>query len=863
MKRALKILGIIVGAVAGLILLAVVALPFVVDPNDYRGDIERLVESRTGRKLTMEGPIELSVFPWLGAKIGKVTLGNAAGFGPEPFARVDSADVRVRVLPLLWGEVEIGRVVLHGARVHLARAADGRTNWADLTAPAAGEAAPPPEGGEPEAAGGGALAALTVGGLSVRDAEVSWSDAVSGAKYRVSGLDLTAGAVRAGQAFPLALSLKVDSNQPQLAGDLRLSGQATLDPAAGRYRLAGAELETDLQGPVLPTGRLRAQLATELAADLEAGTASAKGLDLRAYGARVQGETTLAGLAGTPSVDGRLTLTAADGKALARLAGSLAPGLTWAPKALADTRLETHFQGGLGAKGMRVDKLEGALLGLQLDGSAEVALPDSGAVASADLKARVADARRLLAPLGEVLPAGMKAAALDGAELATRARLDAGAGRLQVPALRLAALGLSARASADARDLFAAPAASGKLSVAPFSPRKLAGKLGIELPETADKKVLERAGLDTAFTVSPRGAGLSGLTLTLDDARLTGSAGVPDFAGPKVRFDLALNGIDADRYLPPAAEGETPASPGGAAGAGGGGDQLPMERLRRLDVAGSLNVGKLKVSGVRLSDLRLRLDGRGGQLRLHPLSARLYGGGYSGDVRLDARGDTPRVDLNEHLSGVAVGPLMEDAIGKAYFTGSGDVTADLTFRGAETGAMLRSLNGRGSYTLRDGTVAGVDLGRALSAAAAALGKGNGPSGKADGTAFRELKGTAVVKDGRVHSDDLSLRSSALDVAGKGFVDLPEARVDYGLSADIREGAGVRELQGLTVPIRIEGPVAGPRVKVDLAQAIKERAQQQLKKQQEKTEKQIEQKLEEKKKDLRKELQDKAKDLLKF
>ena len=60
--RALKITGIVVGGIVALIVLALLAVVLFVDPNDYRDDIERVVESKTGRQLTLSGDLHLSRF---------------------------------------------------------------------------------------------------------------------------------------------------------------------------------------------------------------------------------------------------------------------------------------------------------------------------------------------------------------------------------------------------------------------------------------------------------------------------------------------------------------------------------------------------------------------------------------------------------------------------------------------------------------------------------------------------------------------------------------------------------------------------------------------------------------------------------
>ena len=91
--RQFKIFGIVVG---GLIVLAVVAALVVllsVDPNAYRGDIERLAEQKTGRHLQIGGKLDLKLFPYLAISISDVQLGNAPGYGQSPFLAVRQVSV--------------------------------------------------------------------------------------------------------------------------------------------------------------------------------------------------------------------------------------------------------------------------------------------------------------------------------------------------------------------------------------------------------------------------------------------------------------------------------------------------------------------------------------------------------------------------------------------------------------------------------------------------------------------------------------------------------------------------------------------------------------------------------------------------
>ena len=80
MPKALKIGLAALGALLVLLIGIAIALPLLIDPNDYRDTIATKVEEATGRSFAL-GELELKVFPWVKLRVNDAELGNAAGFG--------------------------------------------------------------------------------------------------------------------------------------------------------------------------------------------------------------------------------------------------------------------------------------------------------------------------------------------------------------------------------------------------------------------------------------------------------------------------------------------------------------------------------------------------------------------------------------------------------------------------------------------------------------------------------------------------------------------------------------------------------------------------------------------------------------
>lgn len=786
MKRLLKVLSWLLGALVLLIAAAILILPRLIDPNDYRDEIDALFERETGRTLLIQGDLRLSVFPWLGVEVGRAQVGNAPGFGPEPFLAFEEAKVKVRLLPLLRREVRLDTLHFDGLRLNLLRRTDGTTNWEDLTK----------EGEAPEGARrpGDRLSSLAIGGIVLRDALVVWDDRRAGRRVEARSLALETGAIDFDSPLPLSVDADFAVSNPRTAGHLRLRAVAWIDPEGSRYRLEGVEMQGRMESPLVPGGPFDLTLQGEAAADLEQETATAKGLRLDLLGTRVEGNADLVRLLTGPRATGAFAIEVREGKRL--------------------------FQ--------------------------------------------------ILAPM---LPEGTRPEAFDGSRAEGPFELDLAGQRLALPRLLLRALGVRLTGELEGKSIIDAPAFAGRLASDPFAPRDLLRRFGIE-PRTSDPKVLSSASLATRFDFSSRAAALSDLRLRLDETTMAGRLSLDRAPRPLVRYDLTLDRLDLDRYLPPPGE-ETAEREGGDQGAA-----LPAGPLRRYDLEGRLRVGSLKAANLRLADLAATLKGREGRLRFDPLRARLYEGSLAGDLRLDLRGDTPLWTMQPRLQGIQVGPLLRDLAGKPYVTGRARVTADLTARGIELSGIRRTLSGKATFAFEEGAVNGINIAQMVRSAYARYQGRAAPEEETRKTDFSELAGTVTIADGVVSNGDLAAKSPLLRLTGKGSVNLVSEAIDYRADATLvasLEGQGGRELaelKGIPIPIAITGTLGNPRFNLPIGaifeekarqalDAEKQRLQRRLQEEQKRFQQPLEEERSRREEELRRELEERSKGLLKF
>ena len=259
-------------------------------------------------------------------------------------AELGEVDVKVRLLPLLSGQVQVGDVLVRGLVLRLARDASGRTSFDDirqrLAAPeGVAPAQPAAESRAPEGPPAlGILGTLEVDALRLTDATLTWDDQQSGARYAITGLDLSTGPLAPGKPLDLTLKAAFSASDPALDATLDLKGRLDPGPEFTAPALRGLALTLDATGQAVPGGTARISLGGELLADLPADTFTARGLTITAYGLKAAGEATVAHASTAPALDAVLTLDTFNPKALMAALG-LDPVATADPAALTSAAL--------------------------------------------------------------------------------------------------------------------------------------------------------------------------------------------------------------------------------------------------------------------------------------------------------------------------------------------------------------------------------------------------------------------------------------------------------------------------------------------------------------------------------------------
>ena len=175
MTRMIKWVGIGIGGFLLLALLAVALLPPLVNLERYRTLLAQRVGRTLGRDVTL-GALRVSFWGGIGAEAASIRVGQASGFGAEPFLTADALRVRVQLLPLLRGQVKVASAVLERPRIRLIHGADGRWNVEDLFRARTSQNAARPQTEAARPGKAPLFGGLLLSEVAVRNAEISLAE---------------------------------------------------------------------------------------------------------------------------------------------------------------------------------------------------------------------------------------------------------------------------------------------------------------------------------------------------------------------------------------------------------------------------------------------------------------------------------------------------------------------------------------------------------------------------------------------------------------------------------------------------------------------------------------------------------------
>ncbi|MEZ5893732.1 MAG: AsmA family protein, partial [Parvularculaceae bacterium] len=174
-----RILFIIVSIIA-VALAVIIVMPGLIPVGAYKSRIETAASEAAGRQVTIGDDLSIRFIPRVAFHVNDLVIANEEGFSDPYLAKVDEADIGVKLAPLFSKRVEIDRFVLTRPDIRLAVSKSGAVNWNLAQADSANAGAQ----------GGGEPRDLKLGDVRIIDGAAHYTDAAAGKNYRAENIDL-------------------------------------------------------------------------------------------------------------------------------------------------------------------------------------------------------------------------------------------------------------------------------------------------------------------------------------------------------------------------------------------------------------------------------------------------------------------------------------------------------------------------------------------------------------------------------------------------------------------------------------------------------------------------------------------------
>jgi AsmA family/AsmA-like C-terminal region len=134
LSKGLKIFVWTVAVLIVMLLLLFAAVKIFFPAEKVRALIIQNIEKTLNRKVTVDDA-SISIWGGLGLKLHNLTVSNHPAFSEEPLFTLDNLDVKMKIIPLISGKYEFGKISLNTFTLFLEKSESGAFNFDDLGSP--------------------------------------------------------------------------------------------------------------------------------------------------------------------------------------------------------------------------------------------------------------------------------------------------------------------------------------------------------------------------------------------------------------------------------------------------------------------------------------------------------------------------------------------------------------------------------------------------------------------------------------------------------------------------------------------------------------------------------------------------------
>lgn len=795
--------------VPGALVIAIIIIISVIDPNDYRQELEQLVVDQGKVRVALDGEISWKLYPHIGFSIEDATVYQSLDLNKE-FASIGETVVSLALIPLLSANVEIKGIIIDKLTAVLEVDAQGQANWQQLIAqeqtqlpkaqkktnntPAQQQST---EKAKEQTEKALPLQNVRIESLYITNTKVSYKDKQANQSWLLDIESFELDDFSFGSAFPVNAVIRVQGDSPELQASLDFSSQVRINAQLNRIKLSDMKAELTAQTSLLPGGSQRISLSNSADIDLEKSHFSLP-LQLQADVVieqlspdrqKVELDAVISGNYSTLQLQAQQLKLDADFHYPSLFSGrqniSLSTSLASVDLQKGSFSLPLQLQADVVLKQLSSDK-QNLSINTALSGNYnKLQLQAKQLKLNADL-----DYPSLFSQRQQV---SLSAPLLDVAVLEESIKVQSALLKLD---------SLEAKITAAIQG-FATPRADADISIASFNPRDLLASIQLDdsstasslIPEMAGKQSLTAVALDAKGSFGKGVAQVKALKLVLDKSTLQGNAQYT-IDSNTVIANLKLDTINLDNYLPAVAEKPKDAGANNkeSTTSNKAGKKLtpadlyskdlviPLELLNLIYADVKIAAGAITIRKENISKVQLMLNNT-----QEKTQAALKAKAFTGNIDLKAalaHKKTPNISLKSELKNVDLQRALAMLQDEKLVGGKGNVSTQLSLSGNSVYDWVNSVSGPLSVSLKQGRLYGFNLTKELCSAVVKL---DGRTPRTDGwdefTAINQLDLVAQLNKGNTLIESLKL--GLIDARGqaKGEVNLPN--LDFRVPLEIQ------------------------------------------------------------------------------
>ncbi len=233
----MKMILILIAAIAIFICGAVALFVAKINQDTIKSELVRWVHNKTGSKLVVNGAVQWSFFPWFGIKLHDVVLEDVTSLHKNELVKAGEVGFSVKLLPLFWGHITVGHLMLKDFSLQLTAIDLLKHNWQKL---AVSKSASTSNIANHEGLTGKNyfnLASLTIANVSIENGRVFWQN------QQISKLDLHCKNLSFDRSFEVETNFYLQNPNAIFNGQIKANALIKLDLVNELYTLTNLQVD--------------------------------------------------------------------------------------------------------------------------------------------------------------------------------------------------------------------------------------------------------------------------------------------------------------------------------------------------------------------------------------------------------------------------------------------------------------------------------------------------------------------------------------------------------------------------------------------------------------------------------------------